>query len=68
MDFIKDLLKLQHTQTLDQVSTKLLNNDFEKDQFILKYDKKNYCLVKVCNCKLKDNRVKIKDLLSTLPL
>lgn len=68
MDFIKDLLKLQHTQTLDQVSTKLLNDDFEKEQFILKYDKKNYCMVKQCNCKMNRNCVKIEDLISTLSL
>ena len=68
MDFIKDLLKLQHTQTLDQVSTKLLNDDFEKEQFILKYDKKNYCMVKQCNCKMNHYCVKIEDLLSTLTL
>jgi len=68
MDFVKDLLQIQHSLILDQVSTKLLNDDFEKEQFKEKYDKRNYCLVKVCNCKLKDNRVKIKDLLSTLPL
>jgi hypothetical protein len=68
MDFVKDLLKLQHTQTLDQVSTKLLNDDFEKEQFILKYDKKNYCMVKQCNCKIYGNCVKIEDLLSTLTL
>ena len=72
MDFVKDLLKLQHTQTLDQVSTKLLNDDFEKEQFILKYDKKNYCMVKQCNCKMSstryDNCVKIEDLLSTVIL
>jgi|TARA_Y100000389_G_C17384914_1_gene476475 hypothetical protein len=66
MDFVKDLLKIQHNLILDQVSTKLLNDDFEKEQFKDKYDKRNYCLVKVCNCKLIDNRVKIKDLLSTL--
>ena len=68
MDFIKDLLKLQHTQTLHQVSTKLLTDDFEKEQFILKYDKKNYCMVKQCNCKIYGNCVKIEDLLSTLTL
>ena len=68
MDFVKDLLKLQHTQTLYQVSTKLLNDDFEKEQFILKYDKKNYCMVKQCNCKMNRNCVKIEDLISTLSL
>jgi hypothetical protein len=68
MDFVKDLLQIQHSLTLDQVSTKLLNDDFEKEQFKDKYDKRNYCLVKVCNCKLINNRVKNEDLLSKLTL
>ena len=70
MNFIKDLLQIQHELTLQQVSDKL-DNDFEKEQFIDKYNKCNYCLVKVCNCKmsiLKDNCVKIEDLLSNLSL
>ena len=68
MDFVKDLLKIQHNLILDQVSTKLLNDDFEKEQFIIKYDKKNYCMVKQCNCKMNRNCVKIEDLISTLSL
>ena len=68
MDFVKDLLQIQHVVTLNQVSKKLLTDDFEKEQFILKYDKKNYCMVKQCNCKMNGNRVKIEDLLSTLTL
>ena len=72
MDFVKDLLQIQHLVTLNQISSKLLNDDFEKEQFILKYDKKNYCMVKQCNCKMNGsgygNRVKIEDLLSTLSL
>ena len=68
MDFVKDLLQIQHKQTLEQVSNKLLNDDFEKEQFMNKYKKRNYCLVKVCNCRIIDNRVKIKDLLSNLTM
>ena len=67
MDFVKDLLQIQHKQTLEQVSNKLLNDDFEKEQFINKYNKKNYCLVKVCNCKMRQC-VKVEDLLSNLTL
>ena len=68
MDFVKDLLQIQHVVTLNQVSKKLLTDDFEKEQFILKYDKKNYCMVKQCNCKMNRNCVKIEDLISTLSL
>ena len=76
MDFLKSLVELQHLLTLEQVSHKLLNDDlddFEKEQFIKKYNKRNYCLVKVCNCKMKDcvklkDCVKVKDLLSKISL
>ena len=67
MDFLKELVELQHLLTLEQVSHKLLNDDFEKEQFIKKYNKRNYCLVKVCNCKMKDC-VKVEDLLSKISL
>ena len=71
MDFLKSLVELQHLLTLEQVSHKLLNDDFEKEQFIKKYNKRNYCLVKVCNCKMKDcvklkDCVKVEDLLSKI--
>ena len=74
MDFLKDLLQIQHELILHQVSDKILNDDFEKEQFMNKYKKRNYSLVKVCNCntiddRVKiDNRVKIKDLLSKLTM
>jgi len=78
MDFLKDLLQIQHELILHQVSDKILNDDFEKEQFMNKYKKRNYSLVKVCNCitidnrvkdnRVKDNRVKIEDLLSNLTL
>ena len=67
MDFLKEILQIQHEQTLIQVADKLFKDDFdEKDMFLKKYNKKNYCLVHVCNCTM-DQRVKKKDLLSTLP-
>ena len=71
MDFLKSLVELQHLLTLEQVSHKLLNDDFEKEHFIKKYNKRNYCLVKVCNCKLKAYEkgcVKVEDLLSNISL
>ena len=67
MDFLKDLLKLQHEVILKDISGKLFTDDvFEQNTFIQKYHKQNYCLCKVCNCSIREPRVKIKDLISTL--
>jgi len=69
MDFVKTLLLIQHEQTLQQVSDKLLNDNFEKEQFIKKHNKKNYCSIKVSNCKMKSiDCVKINELLSILDM
>jgi len=69
MDFVKSLLVVQHEQILQQVSDKLLSDNFEKEQFIKKYHKKNYCTLKICNCKMKPlDCVKINELLSMLEL
>lgn len=66
MDFLKSLLLLQHHQTLTHVADKLSLHEFDQAAFITTYDKRNYCLIKVCNCLIKEPRVQIKDLLSTL--
>ena len=68
MDFLKDLLKLHHEVILKDISGKLFTDDdvFEQNTFIQKYHKQNYCLYKVCNCSIREPRVKIKDLISTL--
>ena len=67
MDFLKDLIRIQHEHSLHQISYKLLTNDLERDNFIKQYNKKNYCLVKVCNCQMiLGSRVKLDILLSTL--
>ena len=57
MEFLKELVELQHQQIVKKVSHKLLNDDFEKEQFIKKYNKRNYCLIKVCNCKMKSTLI-----------
>jgi len=63
MDFLKDLLQIQHELILHQVSDKILNDDFEKEQFMNKYKKRNYCSVKLCNCKMRStDRVKLEHL------
>ena len=67
MEFLKELLQIQHQLIVQQVSRKLLSDNLEIEQFITKYDKQNYSLVKVCNCKMKEiDCVKIDNLLSTL--
>ena len=67
MEFLQELVNLQHQQTLKKVSEKLLLRDFEREQFITKYDKQNYRLVKITNCKLPvRKRVNIDHLISTL--
>ena len=66
MDFLKDLLKLQHEIALDQVSNIILSDEFETKEFTKKYNKRNYCLVKVCNCKMCDKCVKMSDFIYQL--
>ena len=67
MEFLQELVNLQHQQTLKTVSEKILLRDFEREQFITKYDKQNYRLIKVTNCKLPvRKRVNIDHLISTL--
>ena len=69
MDLLKDLLKIQHEQTLQQVSDKLLYDNFDKQTFYNRYNKSNYRLVKIGNITMKSlDCVKIDDLLSTLEL
>jgi len=67
MDFLKELLQIQHEVSLHQVSTILLISDFERHHFIEQFNKHNYCLVKICNCQMRScDRVRIDKLLSTL--
>ncbi len=66
MNFLKELLQLQQQQSLIQISDKLSLSNYEKEQYIKKYSKKNYCLIKVSNCKIRDNRVKNIELLCNL--
>jgi hypothetical protein len=68
MDLLKDLLKFQHEDTLQQVADKVLHDTIDKDQFIQMYNKRNYCQVKVCSCYMKGVRVKNEDLLSKLTM
>ena len=67
MDFLKELLQIQQEFSLHQESIRLLTSDFERQHFMEQFNKRNYCLVKVCNCHMRPcDRVKIDTLLSTL--
>ena len=67
MDFLKDLLQIQHELILKQIAPKILKDDYDINQFINKYNKKNYCTLRIGNYKMKSvDCVKMKELLSTL--
>ena len=67
MEFLKDLIKIQHQQTLELLSNKLLVRREDKDEFINKFNKPNYQLIKVSNTKMNiRQRVKIDELICNL--
>ena len=67
MEFLKDLIKIQHQQTLELLSNKLLVRREDKDEFINKFNKPNYQLIKVSNTKMNSRkRVKIDELIYNL--
>ena len=67
MDFLKDLVRIQQTIILEKLSDKLLSTKTDKIEFIVKYNKSNYQLIKVSNTKMViRKRVKIDDIISEL--
>jgi len=67
MDFLKDLVQIQQTMILEKLSDKLLSSETDKKEFIVKYNKPNYQLIKVSNTKMAiRKRVKIDDIISDL--
>ena len=67
MDFLKDLVQIQQTIILEKLSDKLLSSETDKKEFIDKYNKPNYQLIKVSNTKMAiRKRVKIDDIISDL--
>ena len=67
MDFLKDLVQIQQTMILEKLSDKLLSTKTDKIEFIDKYNKPNYQLIKVSNTKMAiRKRVKIDDIISDL--
>ena len=67
MDFLKDLVQIQQTMILEKLSDHLLNNQTDKIEFIDKYNKPNYQLIKVSNTKMViRKRIKIDDMIKEL--
>ena len=67
MDFLKDLVQIQQTMILEKLSDKLLSTKTDKIEFIDKYNKPNYQLIKVSNTKMAiRKRIKIDDMIDDL--
>jgi len=67
MDFLKDLVQIQQTIILEKLSDHLLTSEEDKKEFVDKYNKPNYQLIKVSNTKMAiRKRVKIYDIISDL--
>ena len=67
MDFLKDLVQIQQTIILEKLSDHLLTSEEDKKEFIVKYNKPNYQLIKVSNTKMAiRKRVKIDDMIKEL--
>lgn len=67
MDFLKGLIQIQQTIILEKLSDNLLTSETDKKEFIDKYNKPNYQLIKVSNTKMAiRKRVKIDDIISDL--
>ena len=67
MEFLKELIQIQHTQTIHNLSKQLLSREDDQYEFITKFNKPNYCLVIISNYKMPlRKRVKVDDLISNL--
>ena len=67
MEFLKELIQIQHTQTINNLSKQLLSSEGDQLEFITKFNKPNYCLVIISNRKMPlRKRVKVDELISNL--
>ena len=67
MDFLKDLVQIQQIIILRETSEHLLTSETDKKEFIDKYNKPNYQLIKVSNTKMAiRKRIKIDDMIKEL--
>jgi len=56
MEFLKELIQIQQAVILDKLADNLLSNDLDKIDYIIKYNKPNYQLIKVSNTKMMVDR------------
>ena len=67
MDFLKDLVQIQQTIILEKLSEHLLTSEEDKKEYIDKYNKPNYQLIKVSNTKMAVRKhIKIDDIIKEL--
>lgn len=67
MDFLEELVKLQHLDTLNKLSDKLLTTKQDKQNFINKFNKPNYQLIRITNTKMTvRKRVNINNMINKL--
>jgi hypothetical protein len=67
MDFLEELVKLQHLDTLNKLSDKLLTTKQDKQNFVNKFNKPNYQLIRITNTKMTvRKRVNINNMINKL--
>ena len=67
MEFLKELIQIQQAVILDKLADNLLSNDLDKIDYIIKYNKPNYQLIKVSNTKMViRKRIKMDDMIKGL--
>ena len=67
MEFLEELVKLQHLDTLNKLSDKLLTTKQDKQNFINKFNKPNYQLIRITNTKMTvRKRVNINNMINKL--
>ena len=66
MDFLKDCIKLHHQSLIDKLSNDLFVTEYDKENFKLKYNKKNYCMIKIGNQRIINDRVQVEELIYNL--
>lgn len=67
MDFLEELVKLQHLDTLNKLSDQLLTTKQDKQNFVNKFNKPNYQLIRITNTKMTvRKRVNINNMINKL--
>ena len=67
MEFLEELVTLQQLDTLNKLSDKLLTTKQDKQNFINKFNKPNYQLIRITNTKMTvRKRVNINNMINNL--